>query len=362
MRALAELCNLLTERRFATSPEVIAVLLSQCPAPGFTQRVPVQLTGRQYNGLLFLARYAAFMRDRDGASELLSIVLEFLQGVPAIVTDDSPFTAGDIDSYFEELLKYVAEVASVRPDVATATSKIVAGFIQRVVADPMQAGSILAKDYPSLARPLFFALSKGCPTLTEDDAEHVAQSILKHLIIHSESASSPSSPQEFASNGESSAFYRTPESNGTLKASARDSSNDDSFEVNTTEFNSFRTPESTPSKFSPGAMDFHVEVVSVSGRSGGIGTGHSDKTNGVINGYSEKSNGMTADLRKLQASFEAETLDALERQDLAIRLFAQVLEQTRDSEPLVLQLRAVSIRQLRDVALLLKVLHHHTSS
>lgn len=359
MRALAELCSLLTERRSATSSGVIAVLLSQCPAPGFTQRVPVQLTGRQYKGILFLARYAAYIRDRDDASELLSIVLEFLQGVPSIVKVDSPFTAGDMNTYFEELLKYVAEVASVCPDVATATSKIIAGFIQRFVADPMQAGSISAKDCPSLARALFFALSKGCPTLTEDDAEHVAQSILKHLIIHSESSSSPSSPQEFATNGE---FYRTPESIGALKASARDSSNDDSIEVNTTEFNSFRTPESTPSKFSPGVTDYHVEVVSVSGRSGGIGTGHSDKTNGVINGYSEKSNGMTPDLRKLQASFEAETLDVLQWEDLAIRLFAQVLEQTRDSEPLVLQLRAVSIKQLRDVASLLKVLHHHTSS
>lgn len=357
MRALAELCSLLTERRPASSPEVIALLQSQCPAPGFTQRVPVQLTGRQYNGILLLARYVACISDREGSSELFSLVLEFLQGVPSIVKDDSPVTPDDMDSYFEELLKYVVEVARVCPDVSIDASKIIAGFIQRFIADSVQEGSIFGKENPSLTRALFSALARGCPTLIADDAERVAQSILKHWMIRTESPSAPPSPQEFIANGESPTSYHTPENNGVLKALSREPSSDDSFEFNTNGSDFFHTPNSTPSKFNPDTADSSGYSTGHSDSSS-VSTGHSDKTNGVIKGHNDKSNGMIKSGRKLQASFEAETLDALERQDLAIRLFAQVLEQTRDSDPLVLQLRAASIRQLRDVASLLKVLDH----
>lgn len=346
-----ELCSALTERRTSasSSPEVISVLQSQCPAPGFTQRAPVQLTGRQYYGILLLARYVACVRD--GTSEHFSLVLEFLQGVPSIVKDDS--APEDVDSYFEELLKYVAEVARVCPDVSIDASKSIAGFVQRFVADE---GSVLAKENSSLTRALFLALAKGCPTLIADDAELVAQSVLTHWMMRIESPSALFSPQEFTANGESPTLYHSPESNGTVKTLSRDPSSEVSFEGNTSEGNSFHTPKSSPSKFSPGTADSSGDSVGHCDSSGGS-TGH--KTNGVIKGHSDKSNGMIKLGRKLQAAFEAETLDALERQDLAIRLFAQVLEQTRDSEPLVLQLRAASIRQLRDVASLLKVLDHY---
>ena len=331
MRALAELCSLLTESTSAPSQEGIAVLQDQCPPPGFTQRVPVQLTGRQYNGILLLARYLAGANYRDGASELFSAVLEFLQGVPSIVKDSSASGPDNMNSYFEELLKYVGEVARLCPDVSTDASKIIASFIQKFIADSMQEGLSPVNENPSLSKALFSALAKRCPTLIVGDAERVAFSILKHWIIPVESSSAPILPLEITPNGDSPTLYHTPENNGTLKTLHREPSIDDPFEANTDEVNSFHTPKSTPSKFSPGTVDGS--------------TGHSDKLNGV-----SKSG------RKLQASFEVETLEALERQDLAIRLLAQVLEQVRDNEPLVLQLRSASIRQLRDVASLLKVL------
>lgn len=350
MRALAELCSLLTERRSASSPEVIAVLLNQCPAPGFTHRGPVHLTGRQYNGILLLAQYLACIGDSDGTSELLTLVLEFLQGVPSIVKDDSPFTPDHMESYFEELLKYVAEVARERSNVALDTSKIITDFIQRFIAGSVQEG--FAQEKTPLTKALFSAISKGCPALIADDAERVALTILKHWMIGIESPSASS--QELAMKVEFPTLYHTPENNGILKILSRETSSDYSIEVNTNQGNSFCTPESTPTKFSPGTVDSSGDSVGHSDRYSGSAV-QSDNTNGGIKGHSEKSNGIIKGGRKLQASFEAETLDALERQDLAIRLFAQVLEQTRDSQPLVLQLRAASLRQLRDVATLLKI-------
>ncbi|KAG0598394.1 hypothetical protein M758_12G069200 [Ceratodon purpureus] len=329
MRALAELCNLLTESRSVPSAEGIAVLQDQCPAPGFTQRVPVQLTGRQFNGILLLTRYVAGTSERDGISEPFSLVLEFLQGVPSIVKDDSPGGPDDLNSYFEELIKHVGEVAKVYPDVSRDSSKVIASFIQNFIADSVQEGSSLMKQNPSLTRVLFSALARGCPTLIADDAERVALCILKHWNVPVESSWAPISLQELTPNGESLTLYHTPENNGTLNMLHREPSIDDPFEVDTDEGDSFHTLQPTLSKFSPGIVD---------------ATGHSDKLNGT-----SKSG------RKLQTIFEAETLDALERHDLAIRLLAQVLERVRDNEPLVLQLRAASIRQLRDVALLLKI-------
>lgn len=340
MRALAELSSLLTESRSPPSPERIAVLQDQCPAPGFTQRVPVQLTGRQYNGILLLARYVAGTSDRIDTSEIFSLVLEFLQGVPLIVKDDSPSCPDDMNSYFEELLKYVGEVARVRPHVSTDASKIIASFIQEFIADSVQQGSSVVKENSSLTGALFLALAKGCPALIADDSERVALSIFNHWLLPVGASSAPISPQELTPNGQYLTLYHTPENNGKLKTLHREPSVDNSFEVNTDEGNSFHTPKSSPSKFSLGSVD----------------------ASGGSMGTSDTLNGMSKGGRKVQTSFEAETLDALERQDLALRLLAQVLEQVRGNVSLVLQLRAASTRQLRDVASLLKVLDYYLLS
>ena len=338
MKALAELCNVLAESGSAPSAEGIDVLWRQCPAPGFTNRVPVQLTGRQFNGILLLARFVARTGGCHSTPDHFSLVLEFLRGVPFIAKEDAPFSSDEFDVYFEELIKYVAEISEACLAVSIDVSRVISGFIQQVTAESMQEGVTLSKENFPVVKALLSALSKQCPTLNAVDAERAGLSLLQQWIMPTRAAIA-SSPNDQSPNDASPLLFHTPENNdGSTRILHREPSIDEPFEIAmyTDENCTFHTPKSTPSKISPNGL-------------GSLANGSTGS-----NGSLDKTNNESRGWRGLQASLEAEMLETLERQDLAIRLLGQILEQARHDEKLVAQLKAVTNGHLRNLVLLLK--------
>jgi hypothetical protein len=428
MKALAELCDVLaeTDPASSTTQKNVALLRSQCPASGssfFTPGVP--LTTRQCSGLLATARYLAKAPQPLNQKEFLSLIVEFVNSVPALSRDHacrwpSSFTSDSLDAFFTELLSYISQIARKWPGTSCThdISHAIAEIIQYVttpepdessIKDPTSSPNLRtqASQFSKLSSPgiksFVIAVVHQCPALLASDAELIAKCLLQQwlspqqllstpepsdqssgitlapsssaysLLQSSKSSSAQNLRQSYLAHkskfhtppGQSSLAvahgspqrHATPISNGNSRSSkdlrgylsdgplsdSRVSSSTGDESPNAQSPSNFFTPPSVSSKGSATSEEL------------GSGSGEVNGTNGSRRG--DFVGGGNKRLRQLLASLDAQSLEALERQEIAFRLLLQVLAKGGGAplkDELMLLLRAAAIGELSSILPLLR--------
>jgi hypothetical protein len=300
-----------------------------------------------------VARSSLGGSGHDSSRQIFELVLEFLQAVATGIVIDglTTFNREELDPYFEELIGYVAEAVEGYPFVSQDVSVVVAGVIELAVAatEEEEEGVVaLSRKFDPVLKSLLSALAKRCPALQASDAERVAMCLLQRWtsLGHHRSVSSASlSNGGPSSNGSVLLLCRTPGFNGhNSKWSLGHDEADTDGPVETRrpqsespnpENPTFHTPKSTPSKISPFADN---------------GVGDSSASSEKFDGVGRKGSWV-----QLQTALESETIDFLERQELAFRLLGQImLKPTFTNEKLSSQLSATARQQLNALLPLLK--------
>lgn len=369
MDAMRELCSLLEQRQDVATSAGMGVLWRQCPRPGFSLqqeqeqscRRLLHITWRQCLAILLVARLVARSSlgssGHDSSRQFFELVLEFLQAVATGIVIDglTTFNREELDPYFEELIGYVAEAVEDYPFVSPDVSVVVARVIELAVAateeeekEEEEGVVVLSRKFDPVLKSLLSALARRCPALQASDAERVAMCLLQRwtsLGRHRSVSSASLSNGSPSSKGSALLLCRTPGSNGhNSKWSLGHEEADTDGPVETRrpqsespnpENPTFHTPKSTPSKISPFADN---------------GVGDSSASSEMFDGVGRKGSWV-----QLQTALESETVDFLERQELAFRLLGQImLKPTSTKEKLSSQLSATARQQLNALLPLLK--------
>ncbi|KAL4194748.1 hypothetical protein AMTRI_Chr05g70010 [Amborella trichopoda] len=329
MEALVELCDLVAQNPDLHA-EKLRWICSRCPNINTNNNSPTPLTRSHLNAILATARFLSkcpkFVDKRPEAT-----ILDFLQSLPAsfdpLVWPKS-FSAESISCFFSDLLLYVSQIADVNPEFA---SKI-KNFMGEITI-----AAITHNETP-ISRAFLAALSQHCPPISAPDAEKLISFILDRFLI---SEASSSSSSETLSSAHNSPF---------------ESRKQRFQEVSSPISDSIDSAGSTPSK-SKGKEEFVDEVSSIGSRGikangGGSVAGRSSLDQlAVPLGFGD---GITS-LRQQITAFEEESAEGLERQEVAYRLLAHVLDNVVVKGGQLEQVRMAVDKQLKSLPTFLKI-------
>uniref|UniRef100_A0A0D6QSE9 1-phosphatidylinositol 4-kinase n=1 Tax=Araucaria cunninghamii TaxID=56994 RepID=A0A0D6QSE9_ARACU len=329
MDALTELCDVMAENAEIAGAK-IGWIFSRCPPPGYFKVSQPRVTISQLNALLALARFLAQTKSLPNAGpDLAKAVLEFLEAVPLSFEQDfwpKNFGTESAATFYRDFMKYLAEIADLKPDMAAELSRVVGDILENFSFDGV------------LCRAFLAALAQDCPRFEPSEAERVSGVLLDRWINVDVNVSLFSSPVEGFLNEVSSPEETTPGS----------------------------TPGSTPSKGAGKGKeeDFKDSNASFSGSSSS-----SKAARAVINGCSAAGrssldhlavtlNGLGeagVALRQQASALQEESIPALERLEVAFRLFGRVLDSGRLRVSHLDKVRAAAGRQLKALPVFLKI-------
>ncbi|CAL9779627.1 unnamed protein product [Musa acuminata subsp. burmannicoides] len=324
MEALAELCDLV-----AQNPDLFADKLSwicsRCPPslnrspPGGASAVPPRVSRSQLHALVALVRLLS--RCSTAPASARAPLLDFLRAAPSVAFRPSfwpqAFSFDQISLFFSDLLRYTAQAADLSPDLSADLSAFFGGTVVAVVSILSGGGD----GDPAIARTFLVAISRSCPPIGPAESERLVGCLLDQFASRgAEEATSVSSLSENSSSW-SSSVQSTP-SKGKTKDEDRETADDAASEVSSV------TPMGN-------------------GSSGGIAGSGADQL------ISNEGPGV---VRQDMVVFEEETVDRLEKQEIAFRLFGQMMDRNGaiNSEHLE-QVRKVATKQIKSLPAFLKV-------
>ncbi|XP_042443658.1 phosphatidylinositol 4-kinase alpha 1-like [Zingiber officinale] len=327
MEALIELCDLV-----AQNPEIfadkLAWICSRCPSSAHrltdngTAASPVpppRATRSQLHALVALSRLLS--RCPTAPASARAPLLDFLPAIPASALRPSfwpqAFPLDQISLFFSDLLQYAAQAAEVSPELAAEFS----GFFGSTVVTAVSILNGRGNGDPAIARAFLSAVSRSCPTIGPSDSEQLVGCLL----------------DQFASPG-------TSEASANLSLSENSSSWSSSV-------------QSTPTKGKSKDNDKEIADDAASEVSSTMSRGN-ESSEGIARGIADLSvskDGSGA-ARQVVVTFEEESLESLEKHEIAFRLFGQVLDRTGavKSEQLE-QVRKVATQQIKSLPVFLKV-------
>lgn len=322
-----ELCDLIAENP-TKFPEKISWLCGRCPPPDLLLAGSLRVSRPQLNAVLALARFLSRCSDPpDRRPQVL--LLEFLRAIPVAFSVSfwpQSFGVDSITSFFVDLLGYVVKATELSQDFATE----VAGFMGEVVI----AAVTNVGDNMGISRAFLTALSQNFPPVSPSDAEKLVTYLLDGV---SASLPVPASPRDQmrVSSGASSA-QSSPLNVKHSNESATSPANDTSQLSNSS--------GSSISRFTDEATSGYTKILGLTNGAGNVGSSFSD---GVGNG---------AGYRHQVGLFEEETVESLEKQQIAFMLIAHVLERVQIDPKLVEEVRLIAKRQLQSIPIFLKVI------
>jgi hypothetical protein len=382
MGALRELSTLLAENADLRADRV-PVLASLCPAPEVLKQsiIGAKITGRNLYGILAIAQFLAQSDGGEYRDQLFAIVLDFLRSIPNFPKNTfwpSSFSTEAAKEFFPELLGYVARIASVDSGSSLEVSRVITEVIRRISAGGVgNVEGLLASS--NGVKAFFLALGQCCPFLHLKDAEQVVVCLVEHWIqssyldkIQGVNASSSSETSGAGSSPKPIGYQqKLPYTNG-KRNSFRDvkaMKEAEAVEIQKGDVDNFKSsdfvsPDSTVSTspdFSPFStpLDISGELTPVykSGQLTGRSAEESifDQLHAI-----PKSQGAYQGTPgfKMHQRLETESSSALERQEIAYRLLARILERPDAGSALkslhVEQLRIYASKQLRSILPVLK--------
>ncbi|RVW16904.1 Phosphatidylinositol 4-kinase alpha 1 [Vitis vinifera] len=307
MEALTELCDLIAENPEQFS-EKLAWICSRCPPPESLLGGSPRVSRSHLNAVLAIARFLARCPNQtDHHQRPQSMVLEFLRSVPSSFNQSFwPQSYGQdaISAFYVDFLGYVAKATELSPDFATE----VAGFAGEVLITALNHDG----EGSGISRVFLMALSQNFPPILPSDAERLVTSLLDQFVV-SVPVSAPMSPREAGA-----------------AASETSTSSAQSSPISVNHY------QPNDSSMSPAN-----EVSRLSGSSSAASA--SSKGGGA------------AMLRQQVSSFEEESVESLEKQEIAFELIGHILDKVHIDPKLVEQVRLIAKKQLQSLSAFLKL-------
>lgn len=338
MEALVELCDLIAQNP-AQFNEKLAWICSRCPSPESLLAGSPRVSRSQLNAVLAVARFLSKCPNQnDHRPE--SVVLEFLRSIPTSFDQSFwPQSYGNdsISVFFGDFLRYVCKATKLSPDFATE----VAGFMGEIVMSAVNnAGTSFG-----ISRIFLTALSENFPPILPSDADGLVCCLLEFA------AAVPVSPREMASAAsETSSSQSSPhkgaynQMNGSLSPA-----NEISHASGSSSSTASRTVDEVTSVSSRGSL---INGGNIAWKSSvdqmGVNLGFSD-------GGAGGGGGNAAALRQHVASFEEQSVDSLEKQEIAFKLIGHILDKVSLDSRILEQLRVIAKKQLLSLSAFLKI-------
>ena len=313
MESMIELCDII-----AKSPEhfsdKIAWICGRCPQPKSLLGGSPRVSRSQLNAVLAVARFLSKCpHSTDNRSK--SVILEFIRAIPASFRRSfwpQSYNSDSIASFFVDFLKYVSESADSSPDFASE----IAGLAGEVVTTSLSNHDTNSND-SAISRTFLFALSQNFPPVLPSDADKLINYLFDQLAM-----SVPASPRELIpGNSETSSSQSSPLS------------------VNHFQGNEVSSPANDSSR---GSLMANGGVYWKSGADQLGNTNLINDGGGIM-------------FRQQVSSFEEESVESLEKQEVAFKLIAHILDKVSIDQKLLEQVRFIAKKQLQSMSAFLKV-------
>ena len=340
MEAMTELCDLVAQNPTQFSDK-LTWICNGCPQPdSLLSGSPPRVSRSQLNAILAVARFLSKCSDLSDPRPK-SVALGLLRAVPASFSPSfwpQSYSTDSIGSFFADFLRYVSKAADSSPDFASE----IADFSGDVVLCSIG-------DNSAISRVFLTALSQNFLPISNSDADRLVTCLIDQVAI----AAAPGTPREHAqaNNSEASSAQSSP-----LSANAN---------------HHYQQNEST----SPGNEVSHLSGSSSSRVGDEVTSATSSKGSVVMNGGSSilwKSGvdqlglnfgfndgggggGGAAVFRQQVVSFEDESVDSLEKQEIAFKLIAHILDKVHVDTRVLEQVRLITKKQLQSLSVFLKV-------
>ncbi|KAK4747747.1 hypothetical protein SAY87_014333 [Trapa incisa] len=319
MESLIELCDLIA-RNPAQFSDKLAWLCSRCPQPDSFGGGSPRVSHSQLNAILAVAR---FLSKSDSVSDHSpkSAVLDFLRLIPSSFRRSfwpRSFRNESIGSFLSDFLGYLSKATKLSQEFNTE----VAELMGEIFSSAFSSGG----EDTEISRILLLSLSQNFPAILSSDADKLVNCLLDQFTVPTVVPPSPKDRMQLISDTSSSS--QSPPISIV-------SNNMNSVEV------SNPIVASQVSNGSPGEASSRVvdDMHSAS----------SSKVSAAMNGESNYG------FNDKVASFEEESLESLEKQEIACNLITRILDKVRIDPKLLEQVRLIVKKQIQCIPRFLKI-------
>ncbi|GAV80522.1 PI3_PI4_kinase domain-containing protein/PI3Ka domain-containing protein [Cephalotus follicularis] len=311
----------------------LAWICNRCPQPESLLAGSPRVTRSHLNAVLAVARFLAKSPDSSSSdNRAKSVILEFLRAIPssfnASFWPQSFNTESAISSFYTDFLGHVSKSAQLSPDFSTE----IAGFTGEVVIASVGNN---AGEESGISRAFLLALSKNFPPILPSDADKLITCLFDQFAI-----TLPASPREQISvNSGTSSSQSSPLSVNHQHQQPNNNEGTSSSPVSNDAENNVSSSSGSKANGGSGMWRSGVDQFGSVNFDGGGGGG-----------------GGVGDLSRQQvASFEEESVESLEKQEIAFKLIAHILDKVQIDQKLLDQVRFVAKKQLQSLSAFLKL-------
>lgn len=323
MEALIELCDLIAQNP-AQFAEKLSWICGKCPPPDSLSSGSLRVSRTQVNAILAVAR---FLSKCPNCSDLRPkyVVIEFLRSIPHSLNQSfwpQSFNGDSIASFFVDFLGYVAKAAESSPAFADE----VAGLAGEVVISAISKGGELS----GIAKAFLVALSQNFLPISAADANKLITCLIDQFAFsipvlggNSESSSSQSSPLSVNNHSKPNSTASPGNSGSSVASKAADDA----------------STASSRGSIMNGDRSLWLSSADQLTANLGLNDG----------GVSASSPGLQV------ASFEEESVGSLEKQEIAFKLIAHILDKVQIDPGLLEQVMLIAKKQIHSMSVFLRV-------
>ncbi|CAF2097915.1 phosphatidylinositol 4-kinase alpha 1 [Brassica rapa] len=310
MEALTELCDIIAENPKQFS-EKLAWICGRCPQTEWLLAESPRVSRSHLNAVLAVARIIS-KNPESTDTRAKSVATDFLSSaVPASFRRSfwpHSFPSHSISAFYSDFLTYLSCAAHLSPEFATE----VARFTGEVVIAATSCRESDGGD-PSISKAFLVALSQNFPSILQSDGDKLITMLLDQFVV----SPSPKEHQRQQNSDETSSAHSS--------AQTEESS-----------------PASTVSSMSSSVVVNGGSIVWKSG------------VDQLSFGFSEGSGGSNPVFTQQVASFEDESIESLEMQEISFRLITHILDKVKIDSKLLDQVSFIAKKQLQSMSAFLK--------
>ncbi|PSS29414.1 Phosphatidylinositol 4-kinase alpha 1 like [Actinidia chinensis var. chinensis] len=326
MEPLIELCDLIAQNP-GQFTEKLTWMCGRCPPPEALLAGSPRVTRAQLNAVIAVARFISKCPNH-GDLRPQSVVLEFLRAIPASFKQSfwpQSFGSDSIASFYGEFLGYVSKATESSADLATD----VAGFMGEIV---LSAVGNVSGDL-GLSRAFLRALSQSFLPVLPSDADKLVSCLLDNFVSYV-----PNSPREL--------IPTTPDA----------SSHSSPIAMNHYQPNEGMSPKNEASNASGSSSSSASRVSVMNGGSMAWKSSVDQLVSSIGNaGFNDGGGASAAPYRRLITSFEEEPVESLEKQEIAFKMIAHILDKGRIEPKLLEHVRIIAKEKLQSMPVFLKI-------
>ncbi|KAJ0229393.1 Phosphatidylinositol 4-kinase alpha 1 [Hirschfeldia incana] len=320
MEALTELCDIIAENPKQFS-EKLAWICGRCPQTEWLLADSPRVSRSHLNAVLAVARIISKNPDSTD-NRAKSVVTDFLSAAPASFRRSfwpHSFPQQSISAFYSDFLTYLSRAADLSPEFATEVARFTGEVVIAAATSCCCRESGDGGD-PEISKAFLVALSQSFPSILQSDGDKLITMLLDQFVVSRE--------------------HQRQQNNSEEASSAQGSP------VSTSRYPSGQAEESSPgSTVSSKSSSVVVNGGSIVWKSG---------VDQLSFGFSEGSGGSNPVFRQQVASFEDESIESLEMQEIAFRLITHILDKVKIDSKLQDQVRFIAKKQLQSMSAFLK--------